>query len=386
MHQPVLVLGILGLNIFVSEWLCRNTALRHAGTALTVIVITAIVANIGIIPSASNAPPLYSAIFEYIAPIGIFFLLLEVNLTQLARAGMPMLIMFLIGSAATFIGVVAALAIIDGAAAFGEFAPAIGGMFVGTYTGGAVNFNAVALEYKVVEETALYTGALAVDNIMTSVWMIATLALPAVLNRWIPRAASVSRVSMNENERLRHEHDTETINPGDIALLAGLGLAAFWISGLIKNALAQAGIVMPFILVLSTLALILAQSKRFNGITGSRILGMLLVYLFLAVIGAHAEIGTLIELGKLGALIFIFVTLIITIHGLITFAAGAMLKIDWSIVAIASQANIGGSTSALALARSIGRSDLMLPAILAGSLGNGLGTYLGFIAAGWLGA
>ena len=44
----------------------------------------------------------------------------------------------------------------------------------------------------------------------------------------------------------------------------------------------------------------------------------------------------------------------------------------------------GDVGSALALARSIGRSDLVLPAVLLGSLGNALGTFLGFWAAGQL--
>ena len=45
---------------------------------------------------------------------------------------------------------------------------------------------------------------------------------------------------------------------------------------------------------------------------------------------------------------------------------------------------IGGSTSALALARSLGRGDLALPGILVGALGNALGTYLGFLTAALL--
>ena len=38
----------------------------------------------------------------------------------------------------------------------------------------------------------------------------------------------------------------------------------------------------------------------------------------------------------------------------------------------------------VALARSLGRPDLVLPAILVGSLGTALGTYLGFAVAEWL--
>ena len=60
-------------------------------------------------------------------------------------------------------------------------------------------------------------------------------------------------------------------------------------------------------------------------------------------------------------------------------------KFDIGMASVASQANIGGSSSALALAKSINRMDLYLPGILLGALGNGLGTYLGFLVAAWLG-
>ena len=49
------------------------------------------------------------------------------------------------------------------------------------------------------------------------------------------------------------------------------------------------------------------------------------------------------------------------------------------MLAIASQANVGGGPTALALAETFGRKELMLPAILVGTLGNALGTYLGFL-------
>jgi len=57
---------------------------------------------------------------------------------------------------------------------------------------------------------------------------------------------------------------------------------------------------------------------------------------------------------------------------------------DWDIVAIASQANVGSSTSAIAIAESLNRNELVLPAILVGTLGNALGTYLGFLVVGIL--
>ena len=83
------------------------------------------------------------------------------------------------------------------------------------------------------------------------------------------------------------------------------------------------------------------------------------------------------------AVISVVVT-IVAIHGLFTFGAAAIGKLDWDVAAIASQANIGGSSSALALAKSLNRMDLYLPGILVGALGNGVGTYLGFLIARWL--
>lgn len=51
------------------------------------------------------------------------------------------------------------------------------------------------------------------------------------------------------------------------------------------------------------------------------------------------------------------------------------------IISIASQANVGGSASAMALSRSLNRSDLTLPAILVGAFGNATGTYWGVLIA-----
>ncbi len=63
-----------------------------------------------------------------------------------------------------------------------------------------------------------------------------------------------------------------------------------------------------------------------------------------------------------------------------------MFGFDLETAAVAAQANIGGSISALALARSLGLGDLELPAILVGSIGLVLGSYLGFLVAALLGA
>ena len=108
---------------------------------------------------------------------------------------------------------------------------------------------------------------------------------------------------------------------------------------------------------------------------------MFAVYLFLTVIGAFCDVNALQNLGALGINLLIFALIIVTVHGLITIAAARLLKLDLDTVAMVSQANVGGGTTALALARSRGRNDLVLPAVLLGALGNAVGTFLGFWAA-----
>jgi uncharacterized membrane protein len=105
------------------------------------------------------------------------------------------------------------------------------------------------------------------------------------------------------------------------------------------------------------------------------------VYLFLAVVGVFCDVRAMGGLGLLGVALLAFATLTVAIHGLIIFGAAWIFRMDLAAAAVASQANVGGSTSALALAKSLGREDLLLPGILLGALGNAIGTFLGFAAA-----
>lgn len=382
MQAPLAILAILALNIVLSEWLNRHTALRYLGTTLLVILVTAVVANLGIIPSASQGSPLYSGIFKYVAPISIFYLLLGVNLGQLKQAGLPMLVMFLIGSASTAIGAILAIKLVGGAAALGENYRALAGMMTGTYTGGSVNFNALAIHYEVTEEGNLYAGTVAVDNILTALWMIATLLLPKLLQGWFPRQSGDALSQLSGEEIREIEREGENLDPMHLGWLLALGAGTLFVSDTLAEVLGSRGYPVPSILILTTIALLLAQWPVVQRLSGAKLLGLFSIYLFLAVIGAFCELGALGQIGELAIVLAVFTTTIVVVHGLLIFLSGGILKQDWDVVAIASQANVGGASSAMALAKSLKRTDLILPSILVGTLGSGLGTYLGFLVAG----
>ena len=104
-----------------------------------------------------------------------------------------------------------------------------------------------------------------------------------------------------------------------------------------------------------------------------------MVLLFLAVIGAYCEIGAVEQLKEVGWTLFLFTALAVFIHGVITILIGGLVYRDWDMIAIVSQANIGGGTTAIALAETFNRKELVLPTILVGTLGNAIGSYLGFL-------
>ena len=258
-HNGLFILAGLCIIVALSEWLVRRTALRHLGTALLVIVITAVVANIGLLPAGSTAEqptPVYDAIFAYVAPISIFWLLLQVNLRQVLQAGLPLIVLFLIGSLGTTFGVVFGFWWTGAAVTIGDLYAALGGMFVGTYTGGSVNFNAVGLHYEVVREGTLYGSSVVVDNVITTVWMIATLALPRLLQRFWP----VPSNSVKAGElTLGIEEDTESLHPIDLGMILALGLGALLLSDSLSAWFTQQGMTVPSIILITIFALVIAQ-------------------------------------------------------------------------------------------------------------------------------
>jgi uncharacterized membrane protein len=175
--------------------------------------------------------------------------------------------------------------------------------------------------------------------------------------------------------------ERETITPSSLAVVVALGATALLVSQRIAAWCAAAGWTVPSVLILTTLALLLAQLPVVARLAGARALGMYAVYCFLAVIGAFCDLRALSGLGALGATLLAFAFLVVLVHGLLTFATAWLLRMDLEGAAVASQANVGGATSALALAKSLGRDDLLVPGILLGSLGNGVGTFLAFAVA-----
>ena len=367
MSHPIYILAVLCLLTGLAEWGMQFKPLRTLGGALLVIILGAVASNTGLIPSGTSGSSIYSGVFQYIAPLAICWLMLDVNLRAVWKAGPTMISLFFLGSLATLAGVVLANYLLPGEAVMGKWYPVVAGMFTGTYIGGSVNLNAVALHYGANNEGELYAAINAADNVVGTTWIVLTLAGTKLLNRLMPRpklkpGAAVHEMSGPDTYRLSH-----------LAWLGLIGFAALGLSELSKIYLPKA----PPILVLITFALALAQVPAIHRLQGSRTLGTFGLYLFLAVIGAYCDLGALLQEGRTAMFLLGFILILLIVHSTLIYGIAGLLRQDWDLVAVASQANIGGPSTAMAIAESLGRHDLVVPGLLAGALGYATGTYWG---------
>ncbi len=86
-QDPIYVSGMLCMFVLLSVWLSKFRGWKALGTPILVILIAAIASNLGIIPTATSGNPVYMGVFMYLAPMGIFIALLEVDLKSLKKAG-----------------------------------------------------------------------------------------------------------------------------------------------------------------------------------------------------------------------------------------------------------------------------------------------------------
>ena len=124
------------------------------------------------------------------------------------------------------------------------------------------------------------------------------------------------------------------------------------------------------ILLVTTIALGLSTTPV-SRLPNSTAMGTALVYVFVAGMGARAELSGLGDapVFVLGAFIWIF------IHGLFMLAGAWLFRVDVHSVAIASAANIGAAASAPIVAAHH-RPNLVPAAVLLALLGYALGNYL----------
>ncbi len=372
-EDPFAVFLALAAVVFVAIQLERHVGVfRSLGAALVGILLAMLLSNIGILPGTS---PTYEFLMGTGVNLAIALILLSVDLGSVLKAGSGMLAAFGIGALGTAVGAITGGLLLSGVV--GPETWKLAGQFTGTYTGGGANFAALGRAFETSAD--LFSAATAADVIVTAVWMVACLAVPVLLGRSKQgqgEEAPVAGESSAEGQLTLERTLQSSVKPvslSDTAALVAIAMGAVW------GADQLAGL-LPIheVLWLTTIVLILAQVPAVKALSGSALFGNYLLLLFLASNGARSVIANLVAVGPP---VFYYAIITVALHGVVIFGIGRLARLDYATLAVASQANVGGAASAIALAGARGYTNQLVPGVAVGLLGYAVGNYLGFVVA-----
>ena len=354
-------------------WLARvNRYAKKLGATMAIIVLGLLIANLsGWKPEAGvsgwvNGPLTSLAIVE---------LLLAVELRRVLPDARRLLAPFLVSVLATVSAVLVGGWLL--APWLGADASALAALYTATFTGGTLNFVSVGRSLAIPDD--LFALATAADYVVFTGWFLLSLVIGR--DRHAGTLTSTSSDVQTADAQMADAATADAPSASGIAhqlrsWASGLlwGVAVMLVTELVLILLRGLAWDLPAIIVLTTVALLMAQLPS----GGSRIacydMGLVLIQPFFAVIGLSTTVGGLFGLG-LPVLVYAF--LVVAIQALAVLFVRRQQR--WALVdtLVASQAAVGGPSTALALASSLGRSSLVLPSVAVGLLGMMIGTYLG---------
>jgi uncharacterized membrane protein len=343
---------------------------------LFIYVIPIALSNLSLIP---NHSPVYSFMGDNLLPMFLVIMLLEVDIASTVRIMGKGVFVMLVGTAGVVIGAPIGFAIVSHA--LGPEAWKAFGALAGSWIGGTGNMFAVAKAVNLDPSNIDFGYALVSDNAVYLIWLPIMLGSKNLAG-WFNRFTGVSAGRLERMEKAAREL---TSDKGRVEMRHLLYLVFFGFAGTaLSTWLAQHIPELPpylstntYKILIVTVIGILLSFTRASKIPGSHAVAMALVYLFVARMGAQADLSQLssaIFWFLLGAYIWIF------IHGLFLVGAAKIFKVDVHTAAIASAANIGGAASAPIVA-AYHKPVLVPVSILMALLGYAIGTFAAIGAA-----
>jgi uncharacterized membrane protein len=332
--------------------------------------------NTGILTKTS---PVYDWLSSTVLPLFLVIMLLKVDVASTVRIMGRGIFVMLFGTAGVVLGAPIAFLLVrsrlpdDVWKAFGTLA--------GSWIGGTGNMAAASEGL----ETSGEGFGLAVlgDNLVYIVWLPILLGSKNVsraFNRFM--RVDPKRIRMLEAVQNETEGEREVVRMRHFLYLLVLGFACTWAAHVLSAKLPELGPVLTAstwkILLITTMGLLLSLTPA-RRIPASHELAMALVYIFVANMGAKADVSGLA--GTAGW--FILACYVwIAIHGAFCLLGAYLLRVDVHSTAIASAANIGGAASAPVVAAH--HNEKLVPvSVLVALIGYAIGNYGAFLAA-WL--
>ena len=342
---------------------------------LVTMILMSILSMSGIVPVASDPNlkiDVYELVFSYFIPISIPLMLLGSNITRIIREGGKLLVAFLVGALGVILGSILAFYCIDLGADSGNAA----GVIAATLIGGSMNFIATG-EILNFSTHPLFSATIAVDNFAANAYILMLFAIPSL--RFLARFFVNPKI---ENQEILEKNEDETTYPITLERIALSLLIAALVAGmgsLISPALQQlfSSKMSMNILIITILSVLVANlfPKKLKKLEDTAFaIGLWMMYIFLAVIGASTNLADMLSVGPA---VLGFYLIIMFFHLFFLISLSKIFKFDVYEVIISSAANIMGPSVAAPMAASLGQKRLITPGIMVGILGYVIGTFIG---------
>lgn len=351
--------------------------------AIIALIFALLLSNFKVIPTESVV---YDQVWGFIIPLALPLLLFQIDIKAIWKESGRLLGIFLLSSVGTVAGTFVAFFLLK------EHIPyldKLSAMMSASYIGGGVNFAAMALKFNPPKD--VISAAVVADNLMTAIFILTLMAIPTI--RFFRNKFNTPHIDEVEGTQIAGRDDyfsRKEISLLDLALNFGVAFfivaVSFKLSAFMTNILPETGgnilyemftgIVTDKYLILTTFTFVLLLSfpNFFKQLNGSNEFGTFLIYLFFFVLGIPASIPLIIQTAPL---LLLFVFIIAMLNLVISLIGGKLIGADLEEILLASNANIGGPTTAAALAIAKGWHKLIGPILVVGTLGYIIGNYIG---------
>lgn len=371
----VFLVSLVGLIFWLGKQPWMQWFFKYLPTLIWTYFLPMICATVGILPAESVT---YDWMKNYLLSAVLILLLISADIKAILKLGKIAILMMLAGTVGVIIGAPIATFI------FHKWLPPEAwkgiGALAGSWIGGSANM--IAIKEGFGTPTDIFSACVVVDTVVAYSWLGVIIALSAYQQK-IDKWNKADRSTLEEINRKIQKIQLEKSRPiklvdvtSILTIAFCLGYLCFQLGKFIPNISYIINHFTWAIILTSTVGIVLSFTKASElESAGASSLGYAGLYLILASIGAQGNLRHVVNYP-----IFLAVGVVwILIHGICIFLAARWLKAPMFFMATASQANIGGSSSAPVVA-SIYQSSLASVGLLLAILGYMLGVYGGILA------
>jgi len=378
---PLLIVYLLAIETIVLVISCHHNFKKYfkfIPAVFWIYFLPMLSASCGIIDSKNE---IYQHISYHLLPAALALLLLSSNIKAIVKLEKQALIMMLSGSFGIMLATPIVFSLVKqwvGPAMWSGF-----GALSASWIGGSANM--IAVKEALGAPDTVFAPMVIVDTVVPYCWMgllVAAVTLQTTYDRWNKSSRLIIHQSSSPahtNRSAQNFKNNTRYSPFKVCLIflfagGGAALSIFMAAKLpsIKNVISNYTGTIIIVSIIGVIASLTPLKKLEH--YGSEKIGYFLLYFVLTSIGARSNISQL----HTTLILIVAGFLIVAIHAIILLIVSRIIKAPMFLVAVASQANIGGVASAPIVA-AVYQPSLASVGLLLAILGNIIGTYLGII-------